>query len=129
MKHSTYLCKNCGNESNWSHQKFNIFCSNTCQGQAQFKQTIERFKLGAVTERSTLRKVLTEVKGYTCEDCGISEHNNKPITLQVDHIDGNAGNNMPTNLRLICPNCHSQTKSYGGGNKGSGRKARGISLR
>ena len=129
MKHSIYICKNCGVESKWSHQKFNIFCSNTCKGEAQFKKTIERFKLGEVKERITLRKILTEVKGYKCECCGIHEHNNKSIVLQVDHIDGNAGNNMPDNLRLICPNCHSQTKSYGGGNKGSGRKARGLSLR
>jgi len=129
MKHSTYICKNCGTESKWSRQKFNIYCSNSCQGKAQFKGTIERFKLGEVTERNTLRKVLTEVNGYNCECCGISEYNNKPIVLQVDHIDGNAGNNMPSNLRLICPNCHSQTKSYGGGNKGNGRKARGLSLR
>lgn len=129
MKHSTYICKNCGVESKWSHQKFNIFCGNTCKGEAQFKETIERFKLGEVKERITLRKILTEVNGYSCACCGISEHNNKPIVLQVDHIDGNAGNNMPSNLRLICPNCHSQTKSYGGGNKGSGRKARGLSLR
>ncbi len=129
MKHSTYICKNCGTESKWSHQKFNIYCSNTCKGEAQFKETIERFKLGEVTERITLRKVLTEVRGYKCECCGITEHNNKPIVLQVDHVDGNAGNNMPSNLRLICPNCHSQTKSYGGGNKGNGRKARGLSLR
>ena len=129
MTHSTYNCKNCGTESKWSHQKFNIYCSNTCKGEAQFKETIERFKLGKVSERLTLRKVLTEVKGYSCTCCGISEHNNKPIVLQVDHIDGNAGNNMPKNLRLICPNCHSQTKSYGGGNKGKGRKARGLPLR
>lgn len=129
MTHSTYNCKNCGTESKWSHQKFNIYCSNTCKGEAQFKETIKRFKLGEVSERLTLRKVLTEVKGYSCACCGISEHNNKPIVLQVDHIDGNAGNNMPKNLRLICPNCHSQTKSYGGGNKGKGRKARGLPLR
>jgi 5-methylcytosine-specific restriction endonuclease McrA len=129
MKHSTYICKNCGCESKWSRQKFNIYCSNTCKGKAQFKQTIERFKIGQVSDRDTLRKVLTEVKGYKCDSCGISQYNNKPITLQVDHIDGNASNNMPDNLRLICPNCHSQTKTYGGGNKGKGRKSMGLSLR
>jgi HNH endonuclease len=131
MKHSTYICKNCGTESKWSYQKYNIYCSNKCQGEAQFKETIERFKLGEVKERFTLRKVLTEVRGYKCEadDCSVSEWKGSPITLQVDHIDGNAGNNMPSNVRLICPNCHSQTKNFGARNKGNGRKARGLPLR
>lgn len=129
MKHSTYICKNCGNESKWTHQKFNIFCSNTCKGEAKFKNTIERFKLGEVAERSTLRKVLTEVNGYRCERCNISEYNGEPITLQVDHIDGSADNNMPSNLRLLCPNCHSQQPNWGARNKGKGRKARGLPLR
>lgn len=129
MSYSTYKCKNCGTDAVWSYQKSNQYCSIKCSSQGKFKDSVERFKLGEVKERSTLRKVLTEVNGYRCACCGISEYNNKPITLQVDHIDGNAGNNMPNNLRLICPNCHSQTESFSGGNKGSGRAARGLPLR
>ena len=131
MKSSTktYSCVNCGTESIWSHQKSNIYCSNTCSGEARFKKTVEKFNLGEVSERATLRKVLTETVGYKCSCCGISDYNNKPLVLQVDHIDGNAGNNMPTNVRLICPNCHSQTDSFSGSNKGSGRAARGLPLR
>ena len=37
--------------------------------------------------------------------------------LQVDHIDGNPDNNKGNNLRLLCPNCHSLTPTYKGGNK------------
>lgn len=125
---NTYNCKACGAESEWSHQKMNVYCGVVCAGRAKFNETVERFQKGLVSERSTIRKVLAETKGYKCECCGISEYNNLPITLQVDHIDGNAGNNMPENLRLICPNCHSQTSSFSGRNKGKGRAARGLPL-
>ena len=48
----------------------------------------------------------------------------KEINLEIDHTDGNAYNNVPSNLRLICPNCHSQTSTYKNRNKGNGRKLR-----
>lgn len=52
-----------------------------------------------------------------CAICGLkSTWNNKPITLQLDHIDGDNKNNLVSNLRLLCPNCHSQTKTYSGRN-------------
>ena len=80
-------------------------------------------------ERPTIRKYLAEERGYKCEVCSISDWEGKPITLQVDHINGDPSNDHPDNLRLICPNCHSQTDSFSGANKGSGRAARGLSLR
>ncbi len=52
-----------------------------------------------------------------CEQCGLSPiWNGKPITLQIDHRDGNGLNNLKENLRFICPNCHSQTENYGAKN-------------
>ena len=79
-----------------------------------FTETINRFNRGELSDRKTIRKVLTQVRGYKCSCCGISDHNGKPLTLQVDHTDGNAENNSPDNLRLICPNCHSQTDNWSG---------------
>ena len=59
---------------------------------------------------------MIETKGI-CEDCGITDtYNNKPITLQCDHIDGNSDNNNLSNLRLLCPNCHTQTETWCGRN-------------
>ena len=54
---------------------------------------------------------------YKCEECGISEWNCKPISLQLDHINGINNDNSLGNLRLLCPNCHSQTHTYAGKNK------------
>lgn len=97
--------------------------------EAKRKLTDERFERGEIVERLVLRRILTEKRGYSCTCCGISEWQGKPITLQVDHVDGNPGNNVPSNLRLICPNCHSQCPNWGNRNRGSGRKARGLSTR
>jgi ssDNA-binding Zn-finger/Zn-ribbon topoisomerase 1 len=57
------------------------------------------------------------IKKYECEECGISEWNNKPIVLELDHIDGNRNNNILSNLKILCPNCHSQTDTFKGKNK------------
>lgn len=86
------------------------------------------FNLGLLSHRRALRKCLLHTKGNQCEMCGQSSSwNNQPLTLVVDHIDGNAGNNLPTNLRLLCPNCNSQTPTFCGRNLGKGRGSRGLS--
>ena len=54
-----------------------------------------------------------------CSICGIDEWQGKQISLQLDHIDGDNHNHRLENLRLVCPNCHSQTDTYCGKNKGS----------
>lgn len=54
---------------------------------------------------------------YECYECGISTWKNKKITLQLDHINGISNDHRLENLRLLCPNCHSQTETYGGKNK------------
>lgn len=126
----TYFCKNCGIENRKSYQSFNIYCGKECYGEGTRRKTKERFLNGEVSDRDTLRKMLKEINGDICECCKImGVYNGNPITLQVDHKDGDAGNNMPTNLRLICPNCHSQTPTFGARNKGKGRKARGLPLK
>ena len=58
------------------------------------------------------KRVLEEQKGQ-CLFCGLSVWQNKPITLHLDHIDGNRANEVRSNLRILCPNCHSQTETFG----------------
>ena len=39
-----------------------------------------------------------------------------PLLLEIDHINGNHGDNSMHNLRFLCGSCHSQTKTYCGRN-------------
>lgn len=53
-------------------------------------------------------------KTLKCDCCGLTDWLNKPITLQLHHINGDHFDNRLENLQLLCPNCHSQTDSYSG---------------
>ena len=52
------------------------------------------------------------IKQNKCEECGISEWNGKPIACELDHINGNSNEHILENLRVLCPNCHSQTDTF-----------------
>ncbi len=118
-------CLNCLVEFKYSpSQSYGKYCSNKCQGIYRWQtETLNKIKSGQVTSTVSLRKYLTEVNGCACSECGVGEtYNNKPITLQVDHVDGNSDNNAPSNLRLLCPNCHSQTPTWVSRNKKSAKR-------
>lgn len=51
---------------------------------------------------------------YACCVCGISDWLGSPLALQLDHLNGNSRDHRLHNLRLLCPNCHSQTSNYAG---------------
>lgn len=55
---------------------------------------------------------------YKCKECGISGWNGKPLSLQLDHINGKHNDHRLENLRFLCPNCHSQTETFAGRNIG-----------
>lgn len=50
-----------------------------------------------------------------CYICGqLPEWNCKPLSLQIDHINGISNDNRLENLRILCPHCHSQTDTFAG---------------
>lgn len=116
-------CSFCSKEFQYKPSQQNgKYCSNTCQQSFQKKHRInEWLTTGKSPGKITLREYLTEARGYKCSCCGINNWNGKPITLDVDHIDGDPYNDNPDNLRYLCPNCHSQTPTYKAKNKGFGR--------
>lgn len=76
----------------------------------------QKSKLG----RSTLLRAMKQNNIlYVCNICNqLPLHNSQELILQIDHVDGNPWNNQLDNLRFLCPNCHSQTETYGIKNKG-----------
>lgn len=70
---------------------------------------------GSGYNSSRLKKRLVKegLKEDTCEECGGGNSwNNKPLVIQLDHINGVHSDNRIDNLRLLCPNCHSQTDTF-----------------
>jgi len=84
----------------------------------QIKIPLEQIlNVGSTYNRLSLKRRLIEesLLEKQCYECGItSKWNGKPLCLQLDHINGIANDNRVENLRLLCPNCHSQTETFAG---------------
>jgi hypothetical protein len=90
--------------------KYNISTSHML-GQAHNKgKEIKSFD--NLTKPSAIKKRLIIEYGHKCQKCNNTTWNNSPITLELEHIDGNNRNNARDNLSLLCPNCHSQTPTW-----------------
>ncbi|MGH2877713.1 MAG: HNH endonuclease [Solirubrobacteraceae bacterium] len=63
-----------------------------------------------------LRLIGAGLKQEVCERCGLEAWYGAPISLALHHINGKRNDNRLENLQLLCPNCHSQTDTFGGRN-------------
>ena len=119
-------CLGCGNLTN--NPKY---CTVKCQAKHRRLQIFEAIRNGVYVStwsgNPALKEFLVLERGYGCETCGLDTWQRKPIPLDVHHKDGDASNNEPTNIQLICLNCHGQTPNYGRKNK-STRKYRYASV-
>ena len=111
-------CKNCKKEIKG---RGSSYCSNSCQLELQRNNKLNEWfegtnftRKGGTSIPNWMRDFLLEENNHTCESCGWGETNihTGKIPLEIDHIDGDAYNNAKENLRVLCPNCHSLTKTY-----------------
>lgn len=77
------------------------------------------FKENCKHNRNCLRRFIikNDLLPYKCAICGAKEWNGKTLSLELDHINGINNDNRLENLRFLCPNCHSQTTTYGSRNQ------------
>lgn len=97
--------------------------SGTChRGGAKRKKPSEILILkpedSAHTGSQILKRALLEIgRPHECELCGLNPvWRDKPLQLQIDHKNGKRWDNRRGNVRILCPNCHSQTSTFGSKN-------------
>jgi transposase len=75
------------------------------------------------------RLLAAGLKAERCESCGISEWQERPLSLALHHVNGDRHDNRLENLTLLCPNCHSQTNNFAGRNGRGARRTSGGGTR
>jgi len=103
----------------------NNFCDRNCQSAFNNKLNFELFQKGELASVASKAQMI-KLHGFKCMDCGWDKVNplSNKCPVELEHIDGNSQNNLPDNLKLLCPNCHSLTPTYKALNVGKGRYSR-----
>ena len=101
----------------------------------EYKDGVLYNKVDRHTSKAGERSGFVRKNGYWQVKIGRSNHYAHRIIYQmhhgespeiIDHIDGDASNNMPDNFRLVCPNCDSQLPTFKARNTGNGRATKGM---
>lgn len=108
IKKTRPQCLTCGKPT---ADKARKFCSMKCYGENIHRSNAPVVESNTQVPWTTIRTYLIRRVGK-CFECKRSKWRGKKLILQCDHIDGNPKNNVLSNARLLCPNCHSQTDTF-----------------
>ena len=114
-----YCCQQCQID-----HRHDIYISNWLDGNE--KGWIRAEGSHSMSVSRHIRRYLSDIHGEQCWECGWNKKHSttNKVPLAVDHIDGDAMNCVVSNLRLLCPNCHSLTLNFGALNIGNGKRKR-----
>lgn len=135
----TKKCAECGDDIVGYTRS--IFCSRECwtknhknKSNSDYLSFLTRWKNGeedgwygkSYKINPYIRRFFFEKFGDRCQECSWSEINptTGKVPLQIDHKNGDASDCREENLRLLCPNCHSLTPTFGRLNKTTVRRHR-----
>lgn len=116
-------CINCGTLTK------NKFCTRFCSSSHKHKEAYndylnnnDKYCNGGYIPKNFKDFFLNE-QNNKCQICNIEpKWMNRELIFVIDHIDGDASNNKRENIRMICPNCDSQTETFKSKNKNSKRR-------
>lgn len=109
-----------------------IYCSKKCHRINEKNTFISKWlnrEVSGNTDSATnalssyVRSYMLEKSNCSCSICGWNKRHpidNKPL-VEIDHINGDSSNSFIENLRVLCPNCHSETPTFRARNKNSSR--------
>lgn len=110
-KRKSDFCLFCGKEIKRKNRKY---CSSQCQQSLTYEKYIKKIKDEVIVSNNVLRRYLMIIYNSKYQKCewGIPNPISGTVCLDMHHIDGNAHNNILSNVELLCPNCHSLTNTY-----------------
>lgn len=135
---ATFTCLSCNSVNFLQKNTTGKYCSNHCQMEHLYFKNVKRWLSGeekgwtgrTAQLKNFVRRWLFETRGARCELCLWDKRhpNDGSILVEIDHIDGNAHNCSPENLRILCPNCHSMTDTFRARNKKSKRNRSAVQV-